>query len=707
MCAMLHRWLLFFAVLAGAAASLEITFSQTLTNAGQIRGLTQSEAARGLPVRLRGTFIGHTQVGGYGFVVFDGSEGIYVYSSPSVIARLHPGDQIEIEGQTDPGGFAPFVRSRSVRRLGQGELPKPRRVALGELHSPALDAQWVEVVGIVRHCSPIREIDLPNTSPATAGGNSTSAADGNQIFKLKLASGAERVTAQINAAVRPEELVDAEVRMQAMCFSRHNPHRQLLSPLLVMHPGAVPVVERPSAFASLEGEPRSVASLMQFERNAAFGHRVHVRGLVTHHRRGVSLWLRDGEHGLQVQSESNEILQPGDEVDVLGFPALGENSPILEDAVFKRRGRGARIEPVRINELATAVRHDADLVELEARLVASRPVEGGWAITLAWNTEPVEALLRPWTTGAKPENWLPGSGVRVVGICAVTPEKSGPMSGVLEPRSFQIFLRSPSDLTVIRFPPWWTPQRTIAFLGIIVGALVMITAIVMLAARRRLREQAMRRATAEVEFAAILNERNRVAREIHDTLAQGLAATSVHLRLARRQAPPGGEELTHQLDVAQQLVQSSLEEARNTIWNMRSHVLETGDLPQAIKGILDHMAEGSEVSASCEVTGRVRRLAPVIENNLLRVGQEAITNAIKHSQATRILVTLDFAEKQFRLTVSDDGKGFDPAQPRTRSSGFGLLGIRERAKELNAELNIRSSAGAGTEINIIVPLPGE
>ena len=136
-------------------------------------------------------------------------------------------------------------------------------------------------------------------------------------------------------------------------------------------------------------------------------------------------------------------------------------------------------------------------------------------------------------------------------------------------------------------------------------------------------------------------------------------------------------------------------------------MLETGDLPGALSGILKQMADGSDLQTGVEITGRVRRFSPVIENNLLRVGQEAITNATKHARARQIKVKLDFGEKQFRLKVWDDGQGFDPAQPLPRAGGFGLMGMRERAAELKGDLNIQSAVGKGTEIVLTVPLSGE
>jgi signal transduction histidine kinase len=235
---------------------------------------------------------------------------------------------------------------------------------------------------------------------------------------------------------------------------------------------------------------------------------------------------------------------------------------------------------------------------------------------------------------------------------------------------------------------------------------VLATAIVLWLARQRLHEQAQRRALAEAEFAAILSERNRVAREIHDTLAQGLVATSVQLRLARKSATGDPELLTQRLDLAQQLVRENLEEARKSIWNMRSQVLETGDLGSALHGILEQMADGTDIRTGFHVTGHPRRLAPVLENNLLRIGQEAISNAVRHAHARCISVDLDFAEREFRITVKDDGRGLDPTKPPSGDGGFGVVGMRERAHHIQGQLEVRTAPGKGTEISLRIPIPG-
>jgi signal transduction histidine kinase len=140
---------------------------------------------------------------------------------------------------------------------------------------------------------------------------------------------------------------------------------------------------------------------------------------------------------------------------------------------------------------------------------------------------------------------------------------------------------------------------------------------------------------------------------------------------------------------------------------MRSQVLETDGLSHSLEEILKQMVDGTNMEGKFEVAGRARRLAPVMENNLLRVGQEAITNAAKHAQAKCIKVRLNFGEREFFLTVIDDGRGFDPTAPYSSNGGFGLIGMQERAFELKGKLKILTAPDQGTEITLYVPLSGE
>jgi len=220
--------------------------------------------------------------------------------------------------------------------------------------------------------------------------------------------------------------------------------------------------------------------------------------------------------------------------------------------------------------------------------------------------------------------------------------------------------------------------------------------------RRRLRVQAAARQQAEGEFKAVWNERNRMARELHDTLAQGLSAISMQLELLKRKLP-ADSPARGVLDETREMTKSSLAEARNSIWNMRSQVLETGDLTTALEGILKAIPNGCKIESVVQVKGTPRRLAPVTENNLLRIGQEAIANAVRYAQCGRIEVTLVFEESQIELSVRDDGQGFDPDNPPRSEGGFGLAGMRERAEQMHGEFHVISAPGKGTMVRVVVP----
>ncbi len=662
-----------------------------LTNASQIRNLTVADASRHLPVQLRGVVV--TEAGPFGdcaVVIADETVGIYVLGPTNSFAGVHRGDLLEVNGVTDPGEFAPIVEMKTIRHLGTGPLPKPLEVTFEQMIAGSLDGQLVEVLGVVRNWEPI-------TAPNEFG-----------LWHMELAVGGGRLTVSSNHEHPPGVEQDAEVRVQGVCFYQFNARRQVLSPLVFISRDVTVQIEKPAPPDPFASPVRPVSTLLQFSPSTDYKHRVHARGVVTHQQTGLLLWLRDNESGLRVQTHQDQQLNSGDDVDVVGYLHYGAEVPVLEDAVFRRRDTGPAPQPVKLQAAEEAFDHEEDLVSIDGLLTEVQPVLDGWAFTFQQRGATFKAVLRKLISERAAGNWRIGSRVRVSGICSVISDDSRPViSGVWRPRSFQLLLRSPDDLLLIAPPPWWTPSHIILVFGIVACASILATALVMLAARRRLREQAVQRAMAEAEFAAILSERNRVAREIHDTLAQGLAATSVQLSLAKKSVNGASEALGHHLEAAHELVRESLAEARDSIWNMRSHVLESRDLAGALREILKQRCDGTGIETSVEVSGHSRRFAPIVENNLLRIGQEAIFNATKYAKAKRITVKLEFAAREFRLIVTDDGCGFDPSHPPTATGGFGLMAMRERAGELKGELKVNSDHEHGTEIIFTVPLSGE
>jgi signal transduction histidine kinase/streptogramin lyase len=208
----------------------------------------------------------------------------------------------------------------------------------------------------------------------------------------------------------------------------------------------------------------------------------------------------------------------------------------------------------------------------------------------------------------------------------------------------------------------------------------------------------------EAEFAAVLAERTRMSRELHDTLAQGFAGIAIHLDAAAACLPKGAHELRGHLALARALVRESLAEARRAVLDLRPRALEHADLAAALSDMAGRLA--AEATIQVEVTGAPRRLASAMETHLLRIAQEAVTNALRYAGAREIRVGLDFAGDHVSLRVQDDGCGFpvSPTAPST-SGHLGLVGIRERAARMGGRLTLQSRAGSGTEVVVEVPLP--
>ena len=214
--------------------------------------------------------------------------------------------------------------------------------------------------------------------------------------------------------------------------------------------------------------------------------------------------------------------------------------------------------------------------------------------------------------------------------------------------------------------------------------------------RLRVRQMAL-------QFRAVLSERNRIAREIHDNLAQDILGISVQLELVARLMPAAAEAAKGHLDRARMLVRNSMTEARRYVWDLRSEELQKKDLPAALTDTTRRLTADTGVEAVVDVTGPLQPLPVSVETNLLRIGQEAVNNAVRHAKASRIHVGLNFDTRSVQLSVSDNGRGFDPNE-QAADGHFGLIGMRERADEIGGVLTIQSADQRGTQITIDVPL---
>jgi signal transduction histidine kinase len=206
-----------------------------------------------------------------------------------------------------------------------------------------------------------------------------------------------------------------------------------------------------------------------------------------------------------------------------------------------------------------------------------------------------------------------------------------------------------------------------------------------------------------VQREAVLEERSRIAREFHDTLEQELAGIVLQLDTVGVHLKESPALASQQLELARNLSRHTLAEARRSVWDLRSLLLENSNLATALTEVARPLTADGRVQINVQTSGIQRKLPARLENNLLRITQEALANALKHARGKSILVQLDYEPQRIRLCIQDDGIGFDVNMaPGAGGGHFGLLDMRERAERSGASFSIESSRGAGTKIIVEV-----
>jgi signal transduction histidine kinase len=202
--------------------------------------------------------------------------------------------------------------------------------------------------------------------------------------------------------------------------------------------------------------------------------------------------------------------------------------------------------------------------------------------------------------------------------------------------------------------------------------------------------------------AAILEERTRMARDIHDTLAQGFTGVIVQMEAAEEALleQDSGHAVGH-VRRARELARDSLGEARRSVHALRPQALEKAAFADALQAMVNNTAAGTALQTEFQIIGNPRELAPAVEENLLHIGQEALTNTLKHAHATRFNAQISFDSDAVYMELRDNGDGFNV--DGTNGGGFGLIGMKERAAQIGATVKVTSEPGKGTKITAVSP----
>ena len=335
---------------------------------------------------------------------------------------------------------------------------------------------------------------------------------------------------------------------------------------------------------------------------------------------------------------------------------------------------------------------ELSLVNLSGQLVSSRlTVDGSLEFTLQGEHQFFTAYLNDATRAS--ERWPSQSALRhalrkgatlqVTGVLDAVPPAHGVQG------SFTVALRSPDDIVEIAGPPWWTPAH-------LTGLFVALAALTLAAIALHIRNLRLR-------FRAVTEERLRIARDIHDTMAQGFAGIALQLQAAEHTLPIAAQETKRHLDLALGMVRHSRRESHRSIQMLRSLAAEN-----SLATMLQHAARQAEEGTTVRVEVSVRGQEPALPYDtaiqLYRIGQEAIANAVQHAAASTVHLTLDFNKDEISLSVSDDGCGFDPAGVEANGEHFGLAGIGERIEGMRGRFAVESS-NCGSKLSVAIPRP--
>ena len=430
-----------------------------LTTIEEVRELPSEKARLGYPIHIRAV-VTYANRPSADLFVQDATGGVYVNEGQFTV-DYRSGQLLEIDGISGPGDFASQIENPKIQFVGEAPLPNPQKVSGEEFTTGSMDSQYVEIEGVIK-----------------------SAAENQGGLLLHVASGAANIHAFVlDYKPMPQDLVGAKVRLQGVSGGYYNPRNQFLGALLLV-PGLKNVIIEAPAPADLFSIPvRPIHIVLRLGPASEFNRRVHVQGIVTLQDRGEAIYIRDAAEGLEVETRQTTPLQVGDRVDVVGFPAVGSYSPILQDAVYRKIGTGEGPPPVLVRaEQALLGSFDAELIRIQGRLLGISRRANQQDLTISTGNVIVAAELNGASDNETFEQLRIGSVVQLTGICSVRVNENR------SPVGFMVRLRSPEDVTVLQQASWWNLQRTLvllAFAGmLVIGVLVWVRML-----RRRVQEK--------------------------------------------------------------------------------------------------------------------------------------------------------------------------------------------------------------------------
>jgi len=647
----------------------------------------------------------------------DGKAAIWLPMHVNRTRDLKLGQKVEVGGYLQKGKFAPDFVVQALEVIGEPGLPEPENITGSELLSGSYDCHFVELSGIVRAVQPWKSLGRDHAIMHLD-------AKGTRILILTPSDQLGRLSG----------LVDGVVRIRGITAVAVNESGQVLTAQMrVTNPEFIEVLEAPRDASTLQLTP--LHGLLGYPVSGPPSHRIRTRGTVTHSQNKESFQIQDEGQGVRVWT-TGKVEHPAlnSVVEVLGFPAPGPFSPTLEDGQFRILGDSIALEPAVMKTARDAFFHEGRLVCVTGRLIETQT-----------DVSPARLLLKDGNllfaaefNGSIPRDSLPatpGAIISVTGIAEGSVGSPQQEEGYLKSRDLLIHLRNLSDVRVTEPAPWWTPLRLAVALAATGSALLTVMFFAGLLTRKnkslvvaeselvaardalairvetrtdQLHAQLSARRDELSEYSAVTAERNRLARDLHDSLEQTLAGAALRMDAANDLLPhldaAESEPARRQMEKAAELLRLSQIQVRRTVWGLRSLALEKHNLTDALRDSVRLLTEDTGITTSLDLYDGDAELSNEQECELLHIAQEAVANVLKHAQATTLEITLLRKDRMIVLTVKDNGHGFAPSQPVANDRPhYGQQDMRERAQLIGASLTVRSEVGGGSCVEVSLP----
>jgi len=672
--------------------------AETITTVSQVRALADEDYSREIPFCLTGLVTQITRKG----CLLDAADGSCALLGSNVI--FNASEIIRADGYTRIGTFSndPILQTTNILHLGHAPVPEPALLSLEELLAGKGDYKRIRIKGFIT--------DAFNDN-----------IDDNFVIALLNVQGRILHTATLNTGTvldRLRSLIDADIELTGRCMPWVGGKRLFGGPLIRFDSASddIKVLSRPAddPFSA----PRLKTLSRTFAENISALKRHSLHGCVLAAWQKRNLLVKYGTNLIAkiTLAEGERLPEAGTGIEAVGFPETDLFTVNLANARIRPSANESapaeapkEVSAHRINHQPFTKRYDLDFYGRLVRFAGivraiSRPQGEPGRLTI--ESDGILVPIDAGTSTVALDKVEIGCHIEATGVCVMESESWRPQRVVPTITGFFLVIRSPDDIRILSYPPWWTPQR---FLFALSGLLlILVTILAWNIALRRLVErrsrQLIKSQAAKLKSDLRIDERTRIATELHDYLAQNLTAMSYQLtaaRLSREEDPSTSQK---HLETVATMLNSSRTELRRCLWDLKSEALEEPTFEQAIRRTLQQILDGTALSISFGISRR--SVNDSTAHAILSVIRELVANAIRHGHAKSIAIKGEHVDGRLKVSVIDDGIGFDLQSCCSSDEGhFGLDGIRNRIGRLGGEFTIASSPGHGTTAVIYLASP--